>query len=166
MPPLVRGDVVPAQHGVQVGLDDRQRVSQLVRGVVDELALSGECVVEPVQHAVDGVGEPAQLVVGLAKPDPPGQVGGGDLLGGRDDPAHRAQRPPGQPPADDEAAREQPCQRADGVDPQRVQRVVVDHPLDVGDLCGGERVDRDPAVLLVHFERLRHRLGIQAARQS
>ena len=81
--------------------------------------------VEPAEHVVDGVGQVAQLVVRAVERDPPGQVGGGDLLRGRGDPPYRPQRPAGQPPADAEADQEQRAEPADRVVPQRLQRLVV-----------------------------------------
>jgi hypothetical protein len=62
---LVR--VLRREDGVDVGADDRRRAAQLVGGVVDELALGAESLVEAVEHGVDGVGEVAQLVLGAVR---------------------------------------------------------------------------------------------------
>jgi hypothetical protein len=166
VPALVGGDVVAGEHGVDVGLDDRERVAQLVRGVVQQPALRVEGVVEPGQHSVHCGRESAQFVVGSVQPDPAGQVAGADLLSGGRDPGHRPQGPAGQPPSDREAAGEQAAERADRVEPEGPQRVVVDDTLDIGHVGGGEPCDRRAVVLLLDLEGLGHGLGVEAVGQS
>jgi hypothetical protein len=80
--------------------------AQLVAGVVEELPLVGEGVLEPVEHAVERARELGDLV-GPANLQAPRQVGGTDLLGRAAHVIHRSQHParghPGQGAGDEES---------------------------------------------------------------
>ena len=78
---------------VEVRLDDRDRVPELVRRVGEELLLGGEGAVDPLEHGVEGVGEALQLVRRPPERDPPREIGGGDLLRGGRDPVDGPQQP-------------------------------------------------------------------------
>ena len=77
-----------ARQHLELAADHRQRRAQLVRGVGDERALTGERLGQPVEHVVEGVGEHRDLVAlaaGLV--DPRGA--------GRPHPRARRRRPSG-----------------------------------------------------------------------
>jgi hypothetical protein len=127
-----------------------------VRGVVDQLPLGVEGLVQPVEHRVDRVREIAQLVPRAVELDPPGQVGGLDLPCGAGDRAHRPQRPPGQHPPDAEAGDEETTQRDERVVAQGLERAEVDRRLDVVHRGHGERLVGIPLPSLVLLgDRLR-----------
>ena len=65
----------PGQGGVDLGLQDRERRSQLVARVVDEPALPLERLLEPVEGEVQGHGEAGERVVGRGHRQPVGRVG-------------------------------------------------------------------------------------------
>ena len=92
-----RLDLAPALAGILLVLEqlelaaqDRQRRSQLVRGVRDEVALTAERQLEPVEHAIEGVGEHADLVPAPTESAAPAEVAGLDARGDR---RHPPQRP-------------------------------------------------------------------------
>ena len=70
-------------------------------GVGDEPLLALERGLEPAEHLVERLGQLAELVAGTCRRDPRRQVVLGRGAGGRRDPVHRAQRPPGEDPAED-----------------------------------------------------------------
>ena len=92
---------------VEIGLDDRERRPQLVRGVGDEAPLRREGEVESRQHRVERVREPLQLVVGPVELDPPRQLARLDLARHACDVRDRREHPPGDHPADSEAGHEE-----------------------------------------------------------
>ena len=96
---------------VHAGPHGGQRRAQLVRRVRDETPLRGERALQPLQQAVDGVGEILQLVLGAGHGQPLMQVVLGDPLGGRRHLPQRAQHPARDNPAEHE--------RHDGHDAQR-----------------------------------------------
>ena len=70
---------------VEERLRDRQRGAQLVRGIGCEPLLFGDLCLEPREHAVEGVGELAELVPAALEPDPVGERSGrGHACGVRD----------------------------------------------------------------------------------
>ena len=78
---------------LEMPADDRQRRSQLVTGVVDELALRRECSFQPLEHLVER-GTQLRDLVSSARRDPLAEVGRGDRASrsgecgdGADDPA-------------------------------------------------------------------------------
>ena len=98
---LLGAGVGVGERHVDLGAHDGQGRAQLVRGVGDEVALAGEGAVQPAEHAVEGVGELAELVGGPRQVDPLAEVlardapcRGGDLAQGRE-------RASGEQPADD-----------------------------------------------------------------
>ena len=70
-------------------------------GVGDEPLLALERGLEPAQHVVEGFGQFAELVTRTRRGDPRRQVVFGRGAGGRRDPVHRPQRPPGEDPPKD-----------------------------------------------------------------
>jgi hypothetical protein len=97
LPDGAAGDVRPRCRGgmrqpdFQARADRGHRGAELVGGISDETALPGSGVLQPGQHVVHGAGQVADLVVGAWLGNPPGQVGGGDGIGGTPDPLHRPQ---------------------------------------------------------------------------
>nr|WP_245665419.1 hypothetical protein [Actinoplanes subtropicus] len=116
-------------------------------GVVDELPLRAECLVQPAEHGIDGVREIAQLVLRAGEVDASGQVGGLDLAGGPGDRPDGAQHPPGEDPADAEADHEQAGKRDHRVRTQRLEGVVIDRGLDLADLGDRRGPDVRPVVV-------------------
>ena len=51
------------EHDIEIRADDGERVPELVAGLVDEVPLVLERLVEPGEHVVEGVRELLQLVV-------------------------------------------------------------------------------------------------------
>ena len=78
-----------AQRALQLGLDHRHRRTQLVARVRDEAALALERAPQAVEHLVERLAEPADLVVGGGQRQPVVRVGERNLLGS---PAHRLDR--------------------------------------------------------------------------
>ena len=111
---------------LEVAADDRERVAQLVAGVVDELALAAHHGLEPVEHRVEASRHLGGLVT-PARADPPGQVGLGDRAGGIGQLLHRPQDPPSQ-----EVGRD----RADEEDAERCQQTIGLKLLDDDELAG------------------------------
>ncbi len=68
LPPVVGRGVLVGQHRLDVGLDDGDRVAELVRHVGHQPPLGGERRVEAAEHPVDGVGQHAELVAGPVAP--------------------------------------------------------------------------------------------------
>ena len=68
--------------------------TQLVTGVVEELALVAEALVEPLEHRVDGARQRRDVVV-AALGDAAGQVGGRDVARGLLEGAQRREQPAG-----------------------------------------------------------------------
>ena len=62
------GRAALGKRQLQLGAQDRQRRAQLVTGVGDEGALVLKRLAEPLQHLVQRVAQPRDLVVGLAGP--------------------------------------------------------------------------------------------------
>jgi hypothetical protein len=93
------GGLGVAQAHVQRRAHDRQRRAQLVRGVGGEAPLAGERPVQPLQHAVEGVGELLELVLRAVQADALLEGVGGAALGGGGDGRQRPQHPPGHQPA-------------------------------------------------------------------
>ena len=136
--------------------DDRERVAQLMRGVLDERALRPDAAVEPVEHPVEGIGQIAQLVLRAVEMDAPGEVGRLDVAGDGGDPADRPGDAPGDDPADAEADRYERGQADDRQRPEAGERRVADLALGVDDrLVDAEEV-RQPE----HVEDL----GLEAGR--
>ena len=105
-----------AQHDVDGGAHDGERGAQFMGGVGDEPLLALERGLKPAEHLVERLGQLAQFVAGTGRRDPRRQVVFGRGAGGRGDLVHRAQRPPGEDPAED---------RGEGDDHgQRDQRVL------------------------------------------
>ena len=90
-----------SEHDVDRRAHDRERGAQLVGGVGDEPLLALERGLEPAEHLVERLGQFAELVAGAAQRDPRREVVFRRGAGGRGDPVHRAQRPPGGDPAED-----------------------------------------------------------------
>jgi hypothetical protein len=100
-----------SQHDVDRRAHDRQRGAQFVRGVGDEPLLAFERGLEPAEHLVERLGQFAQLVAGTCRCDPRRQVAFGGGARGIRDLVHRAQRPPGEDPAEDRGEGEDHGQR-------------------------------------------------------
>ena len=64
---IVGRGVRVGERDLEVGADHGQRVAQLVRRLLDELALALEGLVEAAEHVVEGVGQLVELVVGPAR---------------------------------------------------------------------------------------------------
>jgi hypothetical protein len=82
--------------GQQLGVDAqaRQRSTELVAGVADQLPLIGQRPLKRAEHRVERGRQPAELV-GAIHLDPAGRVPSlGHLLGDRGQPAHRGQPAP------------------------------------------------------------------------
>jgi hypothetical protein len=84
-----------------------------MRGVGDEPLLAFERGLKPAEHLIEGLGQFTELIARACRRDPGRQVLSGRCPGGRGDLVHRAQRPPGQDPAeqrgegDDQGERDQ-----------------------------------------------------------
>lgn len=78
LPGTEHGDLRGRAVRPQPQLDDGDRGSQLVAGVIDELALRGEFLLEPVEHCVELLGQRRDVVASLDRV-PAGQVLLGDL---------------------------------------------------------------------------------------
>ncbi len=132
---LSGGKRAVAREHLDVRPQARERRSQLVRRVGDELALRPRRLFERAEHGVEARGEPAELVAPL-RVDPLGQIAGlRHLLGRVGQPSHRRQRGSrdGQPKAGgdpDSADRDQ-----DQEQPHPVERAV-DLGQRAGDLHG------------------------------
>jgi hypothetical protein len=98
-----------SQRDLQHGPLGGQRGTQFVGRVGDEMPLRLKRGLKPREQVVQGLAEPAELVIAPPGPQPPAQVGGGDVPRGRDD---RLQRP-------QQAAREQPAEPERGRDGDR-----------------------------------------------
>jgi hypothetical protein len=84
------------QHGPLGG----QRGTQLVGRVGDEMPLRLKRGLQPREQVVQGLPEPAELVIAAPGPQPPAQVRGGDVPRGRDDRPQRPQQAAGQQPTE------------------------------------------------------------------
>jgi hypothetical protein len=113
--PLREAGLLVAEDRFDVGLDDCDRVAELVGDIGQEPTFGGERAVETAEHAVDGVGQRAELVGWAGRLDPAGQVGGGDLLRGLGDRGHGPKGASGDPPADGQAESEHDHQRDDRI---------------------------------------------------
>ena len=89
------------QGQLELGAEDRQRRAQLVAGVGDEGALVLQRVAEPVEHLVQRLPEPRDLVAGGGDRQALVRRGGRDLRGPRAHRLDRAQRRGGDPVAGD-----------------------------------------------------------------
>ena len=69
-----------AQRSLELGLDDRDRGAQLVAGVGDEAALALEGAAEAIEHLVQRLAEPADLVAGGGQREPLVRAAQRDLL--------------------------------------------------------------------------------------
>lgn len=154
-PALLLVGLLGGEYGVQVGADDRERAAQLVRGVVDELALGAEGLVEPVEHRVHRVGEVAEFVLRAVQADALRQVGGLDLGRRTGDGADGAQGTPGEHPADREAGDGEAAEHDEGETAEVGECLVVDGRLDLLDL---HRLDL-PDVYVVDVLRGRELFG-------
>ena len=130
---LPSGGVVPRQGEVGLGPHDRERRAQLVGHVRRKRPLGAEGLVETADHAVEGVGELLQLVVGPVERDPLVEVllrqrlrPGGQAADGPERPAG------GDPPAPDREP-DHHDQRDTRADQELAQRVGGDAALDAGD---------------------------------
>jgi hypothetical protein len=126
---LVGGTRV-GQRDLEVGADDGKRVAQLVGGLVDELALGLERVVDAPEHVVERVRQLAQLVGRSPEVDAPRQVRGLDLLRDARDPLDRAQHDAREHPTDQQADDEQDQQRGQLEVPQHGEGLLVDELLE------------------------------------
>jgi hypothetical protein len=118
-----RGIGVDEGH-LERGADGGQRAAQLVRRVGDEGPLPGPARLEPVQHAVQRLGQPAHLVLRRRHRQAPRRVGGRHRLRAAAQLLDRSQRAPdGEPHA---GGRRQQQQRQAGEQrrPDEAQRVV------------------------------------------
>ena len=86
-----------AQRQLELGLVQRERRAQLVARVVDEGALALQGGLEPGEHLVQGLAEPAELVVGLRQRQALIGLGRRDLRGAAAHRLDRAQRGAGRP---------------------------------------------------------------------
>jgi hypothetical protein len=91
-----------AQRHLQHRPLGRQRGAQLVGRVGDEMPLRLERGLQPREQVVEGLAEPAELVIAIPSPQPPAQVRGGDVPRGRDDRLQRPQQAPREQPAEPE----------------------------------------------------------------
>ena len=81
---------------VEQRLRDRQRGAQLVGGVGREPLLFGDVCFEPREHAVEGVGELAELVAAPFQLDPVGERSGRGHARGVRDAGQRSEHPAGE----------------------------------------------------------------------
>jgi hypothetical protein len=95
-----------AESHLQYGPLGRQRGAQLVSRVGDEMPLRLERGLKPREQVVEGLAEPAELVIAVPGPQPAAQVGGRDIARGRDDRPQRPQQAPRQQPAEPERDRD------------------------------------------------------------
>ena len=86
------------QH-LEMSPDDGDRRAQLVAGIVDELPLGAERLLETVEHLVERRCQPRDLVVALDL-DPPSELGGRDRRGGVRDVRHGPEDPLGHAPGE------------------------------------------------------------------
>ena len=98
---------------VEERLRHGQRRAQLVRGVGGEPLLLGDLRLEPSQHAVEGVGELAELVVTALELDPVSERSARGSACGVRDARQGGEHPSGEEPAADEAEHEQERERLD-----------------------------------------------------
>ena len=91
------GRLLAIEH-LQVAFDDGERGAQLVRRVGDELLLSGEGRLQPVEHGVHGECQLADLVLGAGVADPSREILVGDGRRRPRDPADRVERSAEQEP--------------------------------------------------------------------
>jgi hypothetical protein len=68
------------ERHLERGADGGQRAAQLVRRVGDERPLPRPARLEPVEHAVERLGQPAHLVLAAGHRQPPRRVGRGHRL--------------------------------------------------------------------------------------
>ncbi len=108
---LTRAQPLDEQVDVRVGvlrghveqrLRDRERRTQLVRGVRRETLLLGDVALEPLEHGVEGVGQLAELVVAAGQQRCGGRARRCRGAGGRGDPVERGEHPAGEDPAADQ----------------------------------------------------------------
>src|SRR5699024_11722824 len=85
-------------HEFQVATHDRDGGAQFVPGVVDEPTLLDEGTLQPVQHAVELLGEGCDVVTAAGDVDAPGQVLLGDVRCGLSDQTHGTHDAYGYPP--------------------------------------------------------------------
>jgi hypothetical protein len=102
----VDADLRVAQRHLQHGPLGGQRGAQLVGRVGDEMPLRLERGFQPREQVVEGLAEPAELVVAVPGPQPPAQVRSGDVPRGRDDRLQRPQQAPREQPAEPERGRD------------------------------------------------------------
>ena len=107
-------------------------------GVGQEPPLAGESSVEPLEHPVEGVGEPGDLVVGALEGDAAAQIGGLDLSSHVGDLLHRPQNSPRHHPSDHDAQQEQGDQGEDRRFGDLVEDDLVVYRLDHPHLAGGQ----------------------------
>ena len=92
---------------VEKRLRDRQRGAQLVGGVGCEPLLFGDVCFEPREHAVEGVGELAELVSAAFQLDPVGERSGCRHACGVRDAGQRGEHLAGEKPPSQESEHEQ-----------------------------------------------------------
>ena len=157
--PHRRGIVRLGQQQVGVRLHDGDRVAQLVGGVGGEAALAAEGVVEPLDHVVEGVRQPPQLVVGAAQADAALEVRRADVARHARDPVDRRQRAARDHPADQQRRDEEEADRRERVVLQPLERVLVDLALQL--------LRRHHARLGAAHDRraVGHRAAVQRVRQ-
>jgi hypothetical protein len=93
--PVFRLGAGPAEGKIDLAAHEAERGAQFVGGVGGELPLLFEPALDAGKHAVEGLGQPAELVVRQVEREAGVQIGridGGGQLG---DLAHRGKRPPG-----------------------------------------------------------------------
>ena len=119
---VVVAALIVAGH-VEQGLRDRQRGAQLVGGVGGEALLFGDLCFEPREHAVEGVGELAELVPAALQPDAVGERSGRGQACGVRDAGQRGEHLAGEQPPSQQAEHEQERQHEGRLRSERVQEV-------------------------------------------
>jgi hypothetical protein len=127
--PYLEGRGPPVHGDLQQRPVERQRRTQLVRGVGHEPALAVEGPVEPFQHHVERVGQPLHLVVRAVQRDPfvqatVGRRRVGDPARGVGHALQRLEQPAGDEPAQRGRRDAGQDQRYPTLGEQRVERVV------------------------------------------
>ena len=95
------------QRQIHLGLEDAERCPELVTGLVHESPLAVEGLVQPVEHAVQRLGEALELVAGLGHRQPSIGLGRGDRRGFGPELLDGAERRACEDPPDDGEREEQ-----------------------------------------------------------
>ena len=119
---VVAAALIVAGH-VEQGLRDRQRGAQFVGGVGGESLLFGDLCFEPREHAVEGVGEFAELIAAALEPDSVGERSGRGQACGVGDASQRGEHLAGEKPPSQQAEHEQERQHDGRLRNERAQEV-------------------------------------------